>query len=285
MLCGLLIPSAGSAVIAGVSFADGAPDDLTKDCKNSGPHHSLNSEGIREGARFKIKEKVGYMSQRFTLYNDLTIQENLDFTAGLRNIPSKIYRERLERLLSLIEFRQSTNILVRDLPGGIKQQLALVDAMLHDPEIIFLDEPTAGVAPAVRARFWNLIRKLSDEGKTIFVTTHYMDEAEHCGRLALMRAGQIIALDTPEVLKKKTFPEPIYVLDPGHADASKALAAFHEDASLGTVQPYGVRYHVTFHNAAAEKKWRQKLPAAFTLNRTQPSLEDVFIRLVEGKNR
>lgn len=258
MLCGLLVPSSGQAWIAGSSFADGVES---------------------------IKKKVGYMSQRFTLYNDLSVQENLDFTAALRRLDLDFKTRRVKELLGMIGFNHPLSTLVRDLPGGIKQQLSLAAAILHDPEIIFLDEPTSGVAPAVRARFWNLIRSLSQAGKTIFVTTHYMDEAEHCDRLALMRAGQIIALDSPVALKRQTFPGPIYELDSGGADVAAALAALHEDPSFESLQPYGIRYHITFKDTGGEARLRQHLPAGAKLDPTQPSLEDVFIRLVEGKNR
>lgn len=178
-LCGLLVPTGGRVSVAGRGFDDGVA---------------------------AIKEKVGYMSQKFTLYNDMTVQENLNFTAALRKIPDDTRDKRVKELLEMVGFHESVRTLVRDLPGGVKQHLALVGAILHDPDIIFLDEPTAGVAPAARARFWALIRALAQKGKTIFVTTHYMDEAEHCERLALMRAGRIIALDTPKALKEKTFP-------------------------------------------------------------------------------
>lgn len=257
-LCGLLVPTEGELTVAGKSLADGME---------------------------AIKAKVGYMSQKFTLYNDLTVRENLEFTAALRQIPPHVRDERVKKWLDLIAFRNSVETLVRDLPGGVKQQLALASAILHDPEIIFLDEPTAGVAPAVRARFWNLIRMLSSEGKTIFVTTHYMDEAEQCDRLALMRAGQIIALDTVDALKKQTFPEAIYELDAGGKNIDNALNVFKQNPEGGTIQPYGIRYHVTFNNKDVQKRFRQALPAEAKLEQTQPSLEDVFIQLVEGKNR
>lgn len=252
-LCGLLVPTSGDLTVAGV------------------PH----SAGVE-----KIKTKVGYMSQKFTLYTDLTVKENLEFTAALRQIPEERRQSRIQELLDLIGFRQSTGTLVRDLPGGVRQQLSLAGAILHDPEIVFLDEPTAGVAPAVRARFWNLIRSLSEAGKTIFVTTHYMDEAEHCDRLALMRAGEIIALDTPAALKTTTFPEPIYELDPGTHDIRQTIHRLKEDPALDSLQPYGIRYHVTFKEAGGEHRLRHDLPAGVRLERSQPSLEDVFIRLV-----
>lgn len=167
VLCGLLIPTSGE----------------------------INTPG---------KSKVGYMSQKFTLYNDLTVEENLDFIAALRKLDKKTYLKRRQELFDFIAFDKPIKTMVQDLPGGLKQQVSLVAAILHDPEIIFLDEPTAGVSPASRERFWQLIKQLAGQGKTLFVTTHYMDEAEHCERIALMRDGEIIALDSPENLKKRT---------------------------------------------------------------------------------
>ncbi|WP_246845516.1 ABC transporter ATP-binding protein [Bdellovibrio sp. NC01] len=180
VLCGLLIPSEGEAFVCGTRVAD---DPL------------------------KVKQSVGYMSQKFTLYDDMTVDENLSFAASLRKLDEQKFKENKERLLKFIRFQQSGSSMVRDLPGGVKQQMSLVAALLHDPEVVFLDEPTAGVSPAYRQRFWQLIREVAGNGKTVFVTTHYMDEAEQCGRIALMKEGQLIALDTPENLKKKNFPE------------------------------------------------------------------------------
>jgi len=178
-LCGLLIPTSGQLRVAGFHSAEGVDP---------------------------IKRVVGYMSQRFTLYNDLSVAENLAFTGALRQLEPAQEKRRVQELFELVGFHESPHTLVRDLPGGIKQQLSLASAILHDPQIVFLDEPTAGVAPAARARFWDLIRSLAKSGKTIFVTTHYMDEAERCDRVAFMRAGRIIALDTPAALKAQTSP-------------------------------------------------------------------------------
>ncbi|KHD87940.1 MAG: ABC transporter [Bdellovibrio sp. ArHS] len=180
VLCGLLLPTHGEVLVSG--------QDVLKDS-------------------FSVKHRVGYMSQKFTLYDDLSVAENLSFTAALRKIKDKEFRQQKEKLLSFIRFKESEKSLVRDLPGGVKQQVSLVASMLHDPEVIFLDEPTAGVSPAYRRRFWALIRDLSAQGKTVFVTTHYMDEAEQCDRIALMRAGELIALDSPSGLKHKSFPK------------------------------------------------------------------------------
>lgn len=180
VLCGLLLPSHGKASVCNL--------DVLSDA-------------------LAVKQKVGYMSQKFTLYDDLTVKENLAFTAALRKIDDKKFKEQKEKLLQFIRFRESEDVLVRDIPGGVKQQVSLVASVLHDPELVFLDEPTAGVSPAYRQRFWALIQDLAKEGKTVFVTTHYMDEAEHCERIALMRDGELIALDSPEGLKKNSFPQ------------------------------------------------------------------------------
>lgn len=181
VMCGLLAPTGGNVTIAGLGF-----------------------EG--HGAQ-AIKAEVGYMSQKFTLYNDLTVRENLEFKAALRKIPPDEARARMKELLDLIGFDRPENTLVRDLPSGIKQQVSLAASILHDPEILFLDEPTAGVSPVMRERFWSLIRKLVSSGKTVIVTTHYMDDAEQCTRIALMRSGKIIAIGSPAELKRNTFPE------------------------------------------------------------------------------
>ncbi len=179
VLCGLLVPTEGKTLVCGLDVQ-----------KNS----------------FDVKKKVGYMSQKFTLYDDMTVKENLDFAASLRKLDTKNFKEQKEKLLSFIHFRASEKTLVRELPGGVKQQVSLVASLLHDPELVFLDEPTAGVSPAYRQRFWVLIQELAKSGKTVFVTTHYMDEAEHCQRIALLREGALIALNSPLGLKQESFP-------------------------------------------------------------------------------
>ncbi|MDD5656794.1 MAG: ABC transporter ATP-binding protein [Elusimicrobia bacterium] len=257
MLCGLLVPSEGRVRVAGLGFEDGGR---------------------------AIKSKVGYMSQRFTLYNDLSVGENIRFAGALRKLDDDALVRRTREILDFAGYRGSLEAAVSSLPGGIKQQLALAVAILHDPEIIFLDEPTAGVAPAARERFWSLIRELSKAGKTVFVTTHYMDEAENCGRIALMRAGRIIALDTPDGLKQATFPEPLFELDPAGRDSSW-LGLFEEQPAAVSVQPYGTRYHAAVSDPAAWERLRRRLPATVKVRAIRPSLEDVFIRLVEGTER
>lgn len=179
VLCGLLIPSHGKTFVCGL-------DAQTQS--------------------FEVKKRVGYMSQRFTLYEDMSVKENLNFTASLRKLEKKKFEAQKEKLLKFIHFKESEGALVRNLPGGIKQQVSLVASLLHDPELVFLDEPTAGVSPAYRKRFWSLIRSLANEGKAIFVTTHYMDEAEQCERVALIKSGELIAVDSPLGLKRQSFP-------------------------------------------------------------------------------
>ncbi|MBI5243085.1 MAG: ABC transporter ATP-binding protein [Elusimicrobia bacterium] len=253
-LLGLLAPSSGTVKVAGLDLSRGAN---------------------------AVKGKVGYMSQRFTLYNDLTVSENLAFAAGLRKMTWEALERRTRELFEFIGFTRPASTPVQDLPGGIKQELALAAALLHEPEIVFLDEPTAGVAPAVRLRFWALIKKLAGSGKTVFVTTHYMDEAEQCGRIALMRAGRIIALETPQELKARAFPEPLVELE--RADEALLGRLRADPAALG-LRPHGMRWHLALRDERAWQELEESLPPG-SARRIAPSLEDVFVRLVEGRER
>ncbi len=260
VLCGLLIPTQGEVSVSGVSFNTIANSDL-------------------------IKSKVGYMSQKFTLYNDLTVEENLNFAASLRKIPNEAFKRRKEELFSFIGFDKPQSTMVRDLPGGMKQQVSLAASMLHNPEIVFLDEPTAGVTSAARAKFWELIKALAKQGKTIFVTSHYMDEVEQCDRIALMRSGELIALDSPKQLKKQTFPQPLYQLIPKRSVSFSEMEEIRRNAAFDSFEPYGLRYHVSPRDP---EQWRQFLSVQgknFDSKEIEPTLEDVFIRLVEGKSR
>jgi len=258
MLCGLLVPTSGSASVGGLGFADGGRG---------------------------IKKIVGYMSQKFTLYNDLTVGENLDFAAGLRKLAPAYAKKRRKELFELIGFNRPLSTMVASLPGGVKQELALAAAMLHDPEIVFLDEPTSGVSPSSRARFWSLIRKITAMGKTVIVTTHYMDEAEQCGRIALMRTGRLIALDSPEELKKAAFPGPMAELDFKGEEAGAFISGLEKAAGLLELSPHGMRWHAAFADKPAMDAALAALPPSASLSLIKPSLEDVFIRLVEGTER
>ena len=176
MLCGLLTPTSGEALVGGYSV-------------------SRQPE--------KVKERIGYMSQKFSLYEDLTVEENIRFFGGIYGLCWGRTKERLPAILEMAGLKGRENILTRALAGGWKQRLALSCALLHDPNIVFLDEPTAGVDPISRRRFWDLIYDLSLKKVTVFVTTHYLDEAEYCHRLMLMHAGRIIAGGSPLELKDK----------------------------------------------------------------------------------
>jgi ABC-2 type transport system ATP-binding protein len=255
VLCGLLLPTAGKARVAGLDLHDGL---------------------------LPVKRKVGYMSQRFTLYDDMTVAENLAFAASLRKMPEETLARRTRELFDTIGFDQPVETLVSGLAGGYKQELSLAAAMLHDPEIVFLDEPTAGVSPAARARFWALIRRIAGAGKTVFVTTHYMDEAEQCGRIALMRDGKLIALDSPEKLKSAAFPTPLVELEPGAGAASGWLEKLRADPSVTDVKPHGRRWHACLPDSVSVGRLANAFPGV-AVREIRPSLEDVFIRLVEGK--
>ena len=175
MLCGLSYPTSGSGTVAGFDV-------------------------VKEGE--KIKRHIGYMSQRFSLYDDLTVMENMELFGGIYGVKSHELKERAIALLHKLEFIEERDTMVGSLPLGWKQKLAFAVATLHRPEIVFLDEPTGGVDPITRRQFWEMIYQAASEGTTIFVTTHYMDEAEYCNRISMMVDGKIKALDTPANLKK-----------------------------------------------------------------------------------
>ena len=176
MFSGLSIPTSGTATVAGF--------DVYKETE-------------------KIKKNIGYMSQKFSLYGNLTVKENLDFFGGIYGIPRKDLKIKRDELIKELGLENEKNKLVSQLPLGWKQKLAFSVAIFHDPQIVFLDEPTGGVDPVTRRQFWNMIYDASDRGITIFVTTHYMDEAEYCDRVSIMVDGKIAALDTPAQLKKQ----------------------------------------------------------------------------------
>ena len=182
ILCGILAPSKGSGTVAGF--------DIVKDAE-------------------KIKAHIGYMSQKFSLYEDLTVEENINFYGGIYNIPEARKKDRKEWVIEMAGLKEHRKTRTALLSGGWKQRLALGCAILHEPPIIFLDEPTSGVDPISRRRFWDLIYELSGKGVTVFVTTHYMDEAEYCDRIGLIYRGELIALGTPEVLKTRFMKEEI----------------------------------------------------------------------------
>ncbi|WP_306533561.1 ABC transporter ATP-binding protein [Geobacter sp.] len=261
MLCGILQPTAGSGTVAGFDI-------------------------VRQPE--EIKKNIGYMSQKFSLYEDLTVEENIDFYSGIYRIPDARKKERKEwviRMAGLTEHRASRTAI---LSGGWKQRLALGCAVLHEPPIIFLDEPTSGVDPISRRNFWDLIYHLAGEGVTVFVTTHYMDEAEYCDRLALIYRGELIALGTPGELKTRFMEEEIVEVRCNRPqDAMETIEAL---PGIGHAALFGRALHVVAQRAdMAIPSIEQALATdGFTVDsieRIVPSLEDVFVSLIEARDR
>jgi ABC-2 type transport system ATP-binding protein len=257
MLCGLLRPSSGSARVAGYDVAE-------------------HPEAVRE--------HIGYMSQKFSLYGDLTVRENLDFFGGLYRVPRRDIEERIKTAVTMAGLAGREDALVRTLAGGWKQRLALGCAILHRPPVLFLDEPTSGVEPEARRRFWDLIHNLASGGVTILVSTHYMDEAEYCNRIALIDSGRIIAMGTPGELRQRQLGGTLYELECSALGA--ALQALKQAPGIIDASIFGDKLHVLLERAEAAAELQPQLarldiqagvPKAITA-----SLEDVFVRLVSG---
>jgi len=249
ILCGLMMPSAGRAVVAGHDVAK-QPD--------------------------RVRMSIGYMSQKFSLYPDLSVLENMDFFGGAYRLPRARRLTRARALLEEVELSDATEVLVRDLPGGKRQRLALATALLHEPSIVFLDEPTAGVDPAARRNFWRIIRRLAEAGTTVFVTTHYMDEAEYCARVGLMVAGELVALDTPAALKETHVPGTMLAVR-GRGLRADSLT---ELPNVRAVVPFGAGLHVQgdgIDETGIRRVLEQHGATEVSVERTEPSLEDVFL--------
>lgn len=253
MLCGILTPSAGVGTVAG---------------------HDIVTE--QDG----IKSVIGYMSQRFSLYEDLTVRENLEFFGSVYGLGGRRLNEAILRVVDMAGIDDGMEkALVKRLPGGVKQRLALGAAILHDPEILFLDEPTSGVDPIMRRNFWEIIYRFSEEGKTVFVTTHYMDEAEHCGRIALIIAGNMIALGSPDELKA-AFPYSVYSIT-----AENFIETFERIRYLDFIIEaaiFGSDIHIICDRDVPAKKllnnyFGKGKRERVTIRRVQPGLEDVFV--------
>ncbi len=252
MLCGLLPPSGGRAIVAGCVVG-----------KDS----------------FALRSRIGYMSQKFSLYLDLSVAANLDFFGGAYGMQGRALRTRRDQLLDLFELSELRRTVTAELPGGVRQRLALATALLHEPRIVFLDEPTAGVDPGSRRAFWRLIRQLSAGGTTVFVTTHYMDEAEYCSRIGLMVSGKLVALDTPWELKRRWVPGGVVAVR-GVTLASVRAALAGLEGFLA-VEPFGATVRVR-HELAARAGIEGVLAAlpGASWESTDVSLEDVFLAVV-----
>jgi drug efflux transport system ATP-binding protein len=261
MLCGILAPSGGSGTVAGFDVR-------------------TQSE--------EIKGHIGYMSQKFSLYEDLTVEENIDFYSGIYRIPAEKKHERKEWVLEMAGLRDHRQERTGTLSGGWKQRLALGCAILHEPPIIFLDEPTSGVDPNSRRQFWDLIYDLSGRGVTVFVTTHYMDEAEYCDRIALIYHGELIAEGTPETLKTRFMQEDVLeVICEQPQDVMEEIRQFE---GVKEVALFGKSLHVVAEDGerAARAVATRLLEVGIRTERIEkivPSMEDVFVSLIEARDR
>jgi ABC-2 type transport system ATP-binding protein len=256
ILCGLLAPTAGRATVAG---------------------YDVGRESLA------VKARIGYMSQRFSLYEDMTVDENLAFFAGAYGVPAAELPARRDRVLTLAGLNGAGARLTRSLSGGLKQRLALACAVLHEPQVLFLDEPTAGVDPLSRRRFWELIYHLSDRGVTVFVTTHYMDEAEHCHTLGLLYSGRLIALGSPEALR--TGMRAGEMLELECDQPIQALAIFQEAEGI-RASFFGDRLHLLVDDAEAARpriieRLQREGHRIHRVERVPLSIEDVFIAFIE----
>jgi ABC-2 type transport system ATP-binding protein len=257
MLCGLLRPTSGTAIVGGV--------DVSRD-----------PEGV--------KRRIGYMSQKFSLYELLTVAENIRFFGGIYGLSGERFEERRRFVVEMAGLQGREHTLASQLPGGWRQRLALGCAILHEPSIVFLDEPTGGVDPLSRRRFWDLIGDLSHRGTTVLVTTHYLDEAEHCHRLAIIHAGRLAALGTTNELKQVFVSRPIVEIHASRpVDAMKALDALPavEKTSL-----FGTSVHAVLREAgtppdALANALRSAGIEVDSVGPVSPSLEDVFLDVVE----
>lgn len=258
MLTGLLAPTEGEGRVAGL--------DIRAD-------------------RQRIKRSIGYMSQKFSLYTDLTVAENIELFAGLYGVTGYRLTMRREWILAMAELEDAADQLTADLPLGWKQRLALGCALVHEPPILFLDEPTSGVDPVARRRFWDLIDGLSENGTTVFVSTHYMEEAEYCHRLALLNRGRLIALDTPRGLRSQVV-EPILRIETD--DAPRAVEALAGVEGVLEAAMFGRTVHATVDDVASGTALVRSVltgagRAIDTVDVVAPSLEDVFVSLVRAE--
>ncbi|MFA4859073.1 MAG: ABC transporter ATP-binding protein [Candidatus Margulisiibacteriota bacterium] len=256
MLCGLYDPTSGSGKVGG---------------------YLMGKESQ------KIKQNIGYMCQKFCLYDDLTIAENIDFYAGMYQTSRATRAQQMEKILEQAELTESKDTITGTLSLSVKQHLALGCSIIHEPKIVFLDEPTGGVDPISRKKFWAIIKAMAAKGITILVTTHYMDEAEMCDRIALISAGFLIACDSPANLKSKLMSNTLFEIEVDQV--MKGLEALRVQAFSRDVSLYGIFLHVLVEDAKYEKDIRATLTQAGLqvkrMEKILPSLEDVFVFLVE----
>ena len=267
MLLGLLKPTAGTAHVLG---------------------HDIKRQALN------IRARLGYMSQKFTLYNDLTVEENLRFYGRSYGLHGKRLKTRMQYVLDMAHLTGRERETPPKLSGGWRQRLALGAAIMHEPDIVFLDEPTAGVDPLSRRAFWALLYAIAAQGTTVFVTTHYMDEAEHCERLGFIYYGQLIAEGTPGEIKQTHIPGNVVQLTPTDATAAMhILQQAHAKQELSgslDVSLYGAQIHIVTQqpqqtHARIEQVLQQAHQSYTDLDTIPPSLEDAFIRLVQSQKQ
>ena len=261
MLCGLLTPSAGKAIVAGYDVAR-SPE--------------------------MVRQRLGYMSQKFSLYGDLTVMENIRLFAGLYSVSPRDLDARIQWVLEMANLKGRENLITATLPGGWKQRLALGCAVLHRPPVVFLDEPTSGVDPIARRQFWELIHQMAGEGVTVFVTTHYMEEAEYCNRLALIYRGSMVALGTPSELKEKSTQGELLLVECDRL--GEALELLRNVPGVLDAAVFGSALHLVVEDAQSEQARIQETlrSESIPLKRIQkirPSLEDVFVSLTTSQSR
>jgi ABC-2 type transport system ATP-binding protein len=261
MLCGLLTPTSGRAVVRGLNVAD-EPE--------------------------KVRRNIGYMSQKFSLYDDLTVEQNIEFFAGMYGVPGEQRLQRKRYVLEMANLIEKRSVLTGTLAGGWKQRLALGCAILHDPPILFLDEPTSGVDPIARGIFWDFIREMARTDHTIFVSTHYMDEAEYCHRLALMYRGRVIALGAPVELRTRMNTHTLLQLEV--SSPLDTMRTLEHVPGIGDVAVFGSGLHVAVDDLesgieAIRKSLNAEGIEIRRLEKIQPSLEDVFVALIEAEEK
>jgi len=257
MLCGLLSSTSGTAKVGG---------------------YDINTQPER------VKENIGYMSQKFSLYEDLTVEENIRFFGGVYRLSNGQIKERMPWVLDMAGLKGREKSLTKELAVGWKQRLALGCAILHEPKIVFLDEPTGGVDPASRRNFWELINKLSESGTTVLVTTHYLDEAEYCNTIMLIHAGRLIASGSPHELKTRYIQNPM--LEVECDKVIEAMDILQREKWVLETSVFGTYIHVNVEDEENGKKQMQRLLSENNIivkrvDRIMPSLEDVFIHLIE----
>ncbi|MEM5767414.1 MAG: ABC transporter ATP-binding protein [Bacillota bacterium] len=260
MLCGIIVPTAGKANVLGYDVFEEAE---------------------------KIKAQIGYMSQKFSLYEDLTVEENIDFYSGIYQIPQTEKNARKEWVIKMSGLDEHRNSLTSVLAGGWRQRLALGCALLHKPPVIFLDEPTSGVDPISRRNFWDLIYELAAEGVTVFVTTHYMDEAEYCDRLAMIYRGELVAIGTPDEMKTRYMSMDILNLE--CSDPFKMLQEVKKIPEIKEAALFGRGLHLSVENAQQAipiivTALKEQEPLYTRLDKIKPSLEDVFVSIIESRD-